>query len=362
VKTLTAAALSLPLILALPSSAQVAANAPANTESRWIQNIAPEEMWKRVTLCVFPTDSALAFNSHIAGTVDFGLGISPDGDVAIHRVLDGQPFLVQSAVDAIRQWKFRPNVVRGEVTWSRVRALVRFNADGTTGVDLSPALLADDFGDPGTTRATAGTFPRPASTPECKSVQRWTGAEAKEIEASELSPGFYENNDFGLTFHFPSEWQVADRDTLDSIDANRKKSAKSQYSGLPQNVQLTMLPSYLLFFARTDGPIASPGPSVQIWAEKEVFIHSATEYFPNTQFLGDKNADGTSGPEEIEVSGTKYYRGNRWGKAEGRSIYQVLLVTYVRDSIVGIAVIADTAATAERLVKSLEGLKIIPPH
>jgi TonB family protein len=71
---------------------------------------------------------------------------------------------------AIYQWKFRPNVVQGEVTWSRVRALVRFNADGTTGVDLAPAILADNFGDPGTPRSAAAAVARPEGSPECKSV------------------------------------------------------------------------------------------------------------------------------------------------------------------------------------------------
>jgi len=141
---------------------------PANTVSARIQNIAPEEMWKRVTQCVLPTYSELAFNSHITGAVDIGLGISPDGEVGIHsRVLDGPALLVSSAMNAINQWKFRPNVVRGEVTWSRVRALVRFNADGTTAVDFAPAILPDDFGDPGTPRSSASEFPRPGTAPTC---------------------------------------------------------------------------------------------------------------------------------------------------------------------------------------------------
>jgi hypothetical protein len=50
--------------------------APTNTGSARIQNIAPEEMWKRVTQCVLPTYSELAFNSHVTGAVDIGLGIS----------------------------------------------------------------------------------------------------------------------------------------------------------------------------------------------------------------------------------------------------------------------------------------------
>jgi TonB family protein len=105
------------------------------------------------------------------GTVDIGLGVSPQGDVGKNsRVLDGPPLLVQSAMDAMRQWKFRPNVVQGEVTWSRVRALVRFNSDGTTAVDLAPAILADNFGDPGTPKLAAASFPRPASSPSCKTA------------------------------------------------------------------------------------------------------------------------------------------------------------------------------------------------
>ena len=153
---------------ASPSSAQVAAKGAAQTESRRIQNIAPEEMWKRVTQCALPAYPALAFDSHITGTVDIGLGISPEGEVAISsRVLAGPALLVPSAMNAINQWKFQPNVVQGEVTSSRVRALVRFNADGTTAVDLAPAILADNFGDPGTPRSAAAAFPRPASSPEC---------------------------------------------------------------------------------------------------------------------------------------------------------------------------------------------------
>jgi hypothetical protein len=158
--------------VASPSGAQVAAMAPANAASGRIQNIAPEEMWKRVTECAFPTYSNSAFATYVSGTVDIGLGISTEGDVAnTSRVLDGPPLLVPSAMDAIRQWKFHPNEVRGEVTRSRVRARVRFNADGTTAVDLSPAILPDDFGDPGTPRSSASEFPRPATAPTCKSVQ-----------------------------------------------------------------------------------------------------------------------------------------------------------------------------------------------
>lgn len=152
-----------------PGCTHVAANTTANMGlgSARIQNIATEEMWSRVTRCVFPK-YPVAFNSHIAGTVDIGLVISPEGDVAsTSRVLDGPALLVPSAMDAIRLWKLQPNIVQGEKTWSRVRALARFNVDGTTAVDLTPAILADNFGDPGTPKSAAPAFPRPVNAPEC---------------------------------------------------------------------------------------------------------------------------------------------------------------------------------------------------
>src|SRR6185437_5210305 len=61
------------------SSTPGVSNAPVNAESRRIQNIAPEEMWNRVTQCVLPKYPTLAVDSHITGMVDIGLRVSPEG-------------------------------------------------------------------------------------------------------------------------------------------------------------------------------------------------------------------------------------------------------------------------------------------
>ena len=193
-KPLTVVALSFLILFAWRSSAQT--SSPASSESARIQNMAPEEMWIRVTQCVFPTYPRLAIDSRIAGTVDIGLAISVVGDVANYRVLDGQPLLVKAAVDAVRQWKFRPNVVQGEVTGSRVRALVRFNADGTTVVDLAPAILADNFGNPGTPRSAAKEFARPANSPECKSLQPETEESSASAESAARPDALREAKEF----------------------------------------------------------------------------------------------------------------------------------------------------------------------
>jgi TonB family protein len=140
------------LLLRSTSSSQVTGNAPASPESPRIKNVSPDEVRKRVTHSVLPVYPELAKQTHITGSVEIGLGTSSSGDVANYRVLVGAPLLTNAAVDAIRQWKFRPNVVQGEPTWSRTRALVRFNADGTRPIAFAHPLLADSFGDPGAQR------------------------------------------------------------------------------------------------------------------------------------------------------------------------------------------------------------------
>ncbi|NDQ56759.1 MAG: hypothetical protein GZ088_06760 [Acidipila sp.] len=330
-----------------------------------IRNVTPEEMWKRVTQCVFPTYPGLALNSKIAGTVDIALGISPEGEIANHRVLTGPPLLVQAAIGAILQWKFLPDQLSKPAgAWSRVRALVRFNADGTTVIDLTAAILADDFGDPGIPdfrnsepRTITKAIARPTSSPACKSEQPWTGAQSSDIEAGETNPGSYRNRYFGISLTFPSGWQTADRATLDAMYLISREGTVNNHSPMSPNVDFSPFPTHLLFFARTAGPIEGSGPSVRIWAEKQPF-GGADQYFANSNFLRDKTADGTRGPEPIEINGIRFYRADRWGKLAGGDVYQIRLVTYRRDLILGIEIVAGDRQAAEQLWQTVKGMTI----
>lgn len=194
----------------------------------------------------------------------------------------------------------------------------------------------------------------------------------EQIEAAEVGPGTYRNKYFGLSLHYPLEWRVADRETLDTMDSQMQKAARAQLGALPSNVHVTSIPYYTLFFARTDGPIDSPENattglwrlrnSILIGAEKRLFINSAQQYFPNSQFLSDKTADGTRGPEQVDIGNAKFFRADRWGKVEERNIYQVRLVTYAQGLVLGIDVLAESSAVAEKLVQDLEQeISFIPP-
>jgi len=50
----------------------------------------------------------------IKGIVDLDAEISKDGDVTHLSVISGDPLLAQAAIDAVRQWKYRPFLRNGQ--------------------------------------------------------------------------------------------------------------------------------------------------------------------------------------------------------------------------------------------------------
>jgi len=63
---------------------------------------------------VNPSYPPLARQTRISGTVRLHAIISKDGSVQQLEVVSGHPLLVQSALDAVRQWKYRPTTLNGE--------------------------------------------------------------------------------------------------------------------------------------------------------------------------------------------------------------------------------------------------------
>ncbi len=55
-----------------------------------------------------------AIEKRIAGTVRLHVIIAHDGSVTQMEVISGDPILVKSALDAVRQWKYRPTLLNGE--------------------------------------------------------------------------------------------------------------------------------------------------------------------------------------------------------------------------------------------------------
>jgi protein TonB len=63
---------------------------------------------------VEPPYPALARQAHIQGDVVMSAVISKEGTIENLQVLSGHPLLVQAAIDAVKQWRYRPYTVSGE--------------------------------------------------------------------------------------------------------------------------------------------------------------------------------------------------------------------------------------------------------
>ncbi len=85
----------------------------------------PKEAKKRITVGgnvqsaklvnqVKPLYPPLAKQARISGTVRLHAIISKDGSVQQLEMVNGHPLLVQSALDAVRQWRYQPTLLNGE--------------------------------------------------------------------------------------------------------------------------------------------------------------------------------------------------------------------------------------------------------
>jgi protein TonB len=68
----------------------------------------------RIITRVIPTYPLMAKQSRISGTVRLLGVIAKDGTVQKLQVVSGHPFLARAALDAVRQWVYRPTLLNGE--------------------------------------------------------------------------------------------------------------------------------------------------------------------------------------------------------------------------------------------------------
>jgi protein TonB len=75
---------------------------------------------------VQPQYPAAARLMHIAGPVRLRAVIGKDGGVTELEVLSGNPILVQAAVDAVREWRYRPTRLNEEAVEVETYITVNF--------------------------------------------------------------------------------------------------------------------------------------------------------------------------------------------------------------------------------------------
>jgi protein TonB len=63
---------------------------------------------------VTPVYPPIAKTAHISGTVLLHAIIGKDGTVQDLQYVSGPPLLMKSAMDAVRQWRYKPTLLNGE--------------------------------------------------------------------------------------------------------------------------------------------------------------------------------------------------------------------------------------------------------
>jgi TonB family protein len=98
-----------------------AANAGAS-ESNRVEDGSEAGLIHRVE----PEYPAEARTQHIQGVVVLDVQIGQDG--AVHKIalVEGDPVLAEAAVQAVRQWKYRPSIVDGQPVEMQTRITIRF--------------------------------------------------------------------------------------------------------------------------------------------------------------------------------------------------------------------------------------------
>ncbi len=86
----------------------VAATALFAVSLAFAQQTTIEEGKRKVKTKVTPSIPELARRMNITGKVKVEVVIAPDGRVKSSRAVGGHPVLVQSCLDAIKEWKFEP--------------------------------------------------------------------------------------------------------------------------------------------------------------------------------------------------------------------------------------------------------------
>ena len=75
---------------------------------------------------VDPVYPALARQTHMQGTVVIDAVIDEHGDVVEMKVVSGPPLLIQSALDAVRRWKYEPTYLNEEPVPVQLNVTVTF--------------------------------------------------------------------------------------------------------------------------------------------------------------------------------------------------------------------------------------------
>src|SRR5437660_4636907 len=80
---------------------------------------------------VQPSYPPLARQARIQGTVTLQAEISKDGTIENLRLISGHPMLAPSAIEAVKQWRYKPYMLNGEPVAVETTVMVNFPLSGS---------------------------------------------------------------------------------------------------------------------------------------------------------------------------------------------------------------------------------------
>jgi protein TonB len=106
---------TVPVLVSTPASAPKRTRIPARiAEANLVYDVAPK----------YPPDAG---RERIEGTVVLMAVIGKDGTVRDVRVESGLPVLAQAAIEAVKQWRYRPYLLNGEPVEIDSQITINFN-------------------------------------------------------------------------------------------------------------------------------------------------------------------------------------------------------------------------------------------
>ena len=98
------------------------AHVPVATRIRISQGVSRGLLVSRVE----PLYPAMAKTARVQGQVVLQAIISREGTIENLRVISGHPMLIQSAIEAVKQWRYKPYLLNGEPVEVETEILVDF--------------------------------------------------------------------------------------------------------------------------------------------------------------------------------------------------------------------------------------------
>ena len=114
--------------------------AAQNDSSQRVQ-VSPGTSQGLLVYKVQPSYPPLARQARVQGTVVLHALIGKDGTIADLSVISGHPMLIQAAMDAVKQWRYKPYLLNGEPVLVQTTINVNFELNGpaSEGLPNSPA-------------------------------------------------------------------------------------------------------------------------------------------------------------------------------------------------------------------------------